>query len=209
MDRVKREDVEKTIDPQYSHGTGRNSAQVRVDDLAAHQTLLLLEIRDLLAESLPKLEHPMLSVRTRPRRHGPRTVVLIGDKSVRCARCAREINLGHVLHDRWLGQIGPMLEFDCPRCRQRLQFDGRNFPMDTDHGRELRMKMRLQHPDEPEEGSGKIAEEDRATWPEPVFCDRPLTDTGQIRCKGPKGHRWPCWWVGQGPRKAFWMKAVT
>ncbi len=69
MDRVKREDVERMIGRAPKTLPERASPQDHRDRALAIQTLLLLEIRDLLADSVMKLEHPMMQVKSGPQEH--------------------------------------------------------------------------------------------------------------------------------------------
>ncbi len=62
MDRVKREDVEETVHRLEPRGTKTSIVGWR-DRLLCAQTLLLLEIRDLLADSVMKLANPITTVR--------------------------------------------------------------------------------------------------------------------------------------------------
>lgn len=135
MDRVKREDVEKTIDPQYNHSTSRNTAQVRVDDLAAHQTLLLLEIRDLLSEAAKPVEvAPTKPRRSQIRAH--RTTWICkeeGKATFMCVDCRR---LVEVSQDQMRGFKGPLITVRCHRCHRAFSLDSRQ--LEGEFGRMMR-----------------------------------------------------------------------
>ncbi len=211
MDRIKREDVEKTIDPVYSHSTSRNSAEVRVDDLLAHQTLLLLEIRDLLAESLLKLANPVATVRLedldlpfepgrivvepkRALRRRLRTNWICKQERKATFKCVDCRRLVEVSEDAMRGLPGPWMPLKCRRCGREFELDGRE--LEGEIGKMMRAffpfidkKVQVESAIRHERvfGGRDVFDEN------PVFCGKPIGTGGILTCKAAPGHPGNCW----------------
>lgn len=135
-------EIYEACQTMFREGQTTEGAVIARDEMLVHQTLLLLEIRDLLANPRIQVEP---EPRRRPLRPRLRTAWICkreGKVTFKCVDCRSIVK---VAQDSMRGLPGPWIPLTCRRCGREFALDARELEG------EIGSMMRAFFPDEPEE----------------------------------------------------------